>query len=310
MGRADATHFEGEGRRSQTRKEYDMTTRSWFAVIAGQQTGPYSDEQLHDLISQGRVNRDSMVWCEGMQNWQRASDIPGLIPPSHMPPPIPSSGVLAIGMQQRTDSLATTATVGPLIGRTILVAICQFLIIPAPWVATAFYRWFVNHLRMPRGERMEFVGKAEDMWHVFMLSALCGYAGFIPIPFLSYLIMPLTAFLGLVLVRWFVSNLVADGRLLPLKFTGSYWPYLGWSLLLSLSFFTIIGWAWVGAAFMRWMCRNVSGTNTKIVFTASGWEYLWRTVLFGLSCAVLIPIPWTYHWYVRWFLSRMSLENR
>ena len=79
---------------------------------------------------------------------------------------------------------------------------------------------------------------------------------------------------------------------------------------MSLSFFTIVGWAWVGAAFMRWMCRKVEGTNSRILFTGTGWEYLWRTVVFGLSAAVIIPIPWTYHWYVRWFLSRLQMENR
>lgn len=287
-----------------------MTSRAWFAVIAGQQTGPYSDEQIQDLIKQGRVVRDTMVWCEGMSNWCKATEVQGLVPSSHMPPPIPPPPLGFIQSPTSQNCLATTAKVGPLAGRTLLVAICQFLIIPIPWVATDFYKWFVERLQLPRGERLAFIGKPEDMWHVFMLAALCGYAGFIPIPFLPLLLTPLTAFLGLLLVRWFVSNLTADGRALPLRFAGSYWPYVGWTALGMVSFYTIVGWAWVYAAFMRWMCRNVEGTNTKIVFTGTGLEYLWRTVVFGLSAAVIIPIPWTYHWYVKWFLSRLSLENR
>lgn len=286
-----------------------MTTRSWFVSISGQQTGPYLGEQLRDLITQGRVHRDTMVWSEGMPNWCKAADVPGLIPSSLLPPPMPKV-TRPDGGFASVNCLATTAGVGPLIGRTLLVAICKFLIIPAPWVATGFYKWFVDHLRLPQGTRMAFIGRPEDMWPVFMLSALCGYAGFIPIPFLPYLIIPLTAFLQLLIVRWFVSHLTADGRALPLKFTGSYWSYLGWNALLMLSYWTIVGWAWVGAAYMRWTCRHVEGTNTRIVFTGTGLEYLWRTVVFGLSAAVIIPIPWTYHWYVRWFMSRFSLENR
>lgn len=67
-----------------------MTPRTWFAVTEGQQSGPYSDAQIQDLIAQGRVVRDSMVWCEGMTNWLKAADVPGLIPSSHMPPPVPA----------------------------------------------------------------------------------------------------------------------------------------------------------------------------------------------------------------------------
>jgi hypothetical protein len=77
-----------------------------------------------------------------------------------------------------------------------------------------------------------------------------------------------------------------------------------------LSVITVIGWAWVITAWMRWICRNVAGTRREIVFGATGWQVLWRTVLFGLGCALLIPIPWAMRWYATWYVSRFALVER
>ena len=87
------------------------------------------------------------------------------------------------------------------------------------------------------------------------------------------------------MVRWFVANISSRRTTrCPLTFTGSPWVYVGWYLLAFVSIITIIGWAWVMTAWMRWMCRNIDGTRREITFNASGWEVLWRTLLFGLGC--------------------------
>jgi hypothetical protein len=54
--------------------------------------------------------------------------------------------------------------------------------------------------------------------------------------------------LALLIVRWFCTNITWEGQTEPLRFTGGYWPMLGWSVLLPLSVITIIGWAWVATA--------------------------------------------------------------
>src|ERR1700682_1668628 len=91
---------------------------------------------------------------------------------------------------------------------------------------------------------------------------------------------------------------------------GNVVTYVGWYVLMFVSFITIIGWAWVITAWMRWICRNVAGTRREIVFGATGWQVLWRTVLFGLGGALLIPIPWVMRWYATWYVSRFALVER
>jgi GYF domain 2/Protein of unknown function (DUF3039) len=57
---------------------------SWFYVDAGLQNGPVSDSQLDELLRSGKISPTTMVWREGMSNWQplnigRAAGQPGLI---------------------------------------------------------------------------------------------------------------------------------------------------------------------------------------------------------------------------------------
>ena len=69
-----------------------MSNRSWFYASGGQQQGPYPEAQLRDLITRGMVSADTLVWTEGMSGWQRAGDIPGLVPGGSAPPSIPHPG--------------------------------------------------------------------------------------------------------------------------------------------------------------------------------------------------------------------------
>jgi hypothetical protein len=45
----------------------------WFYVDSGKQVGPYRQDQILSLIRSGRILRNSMVWQEGMSDWQQAS---------------------------------------------------------------------------------------------------------------------------------------------------------------------------------------------------------------------------------------------
>ena len=111
-------------------------------------------------------------------------------------------------------------------------------------------------------------------------------------------------------LRWMVANISSEGRQLPLNFAGSPWTYVGWYLLLHVSVATIIGWAWVMTAWMRWICRNVDGTRRDIMFNADGWEILWRAVVAVLCMVLIIPIPWATAWYYRWYVSQFALVER
>ena len=45
----------------------------WYYTLNEQQQGPVSQEQLGSLLQQGTLNADSMVWREGMADWQPLS---------------------------------------------------------------------------------------------------------------------------------------------------------------------------------------------------------------------------------------------
>lgn len=285
-----------------------MTDRLWYFAVGGNRQGPISDEQLHGKISSGEIRADTLVWHSGLSDWTKAGDIPGLIGPGA--PPVPRSTPPAVvdGGQEGMP-LATTVGTWGLFGRVVLVVIGSLLVIPTPWVMTSFYRWFVPQLELPNGKRVTFAGNAGDIWYIFMLAALLGYAGLIH-QGLPFLLIPLNALFNFMIVRWLIGNLRWDGQSEPLRFVGSYWGLLGWLALLWVSVLSIIGWAWVTTAMTRWMCRNIEGSGEQLSFVASGWGVLWRFVVFTIACIFIIPIPWMLAWLTRWMISQLHLSPR
>lgn len=275
---------------------FPPVARTWYVLIAGQQSGPYPEEQLRDWVVRGQVAGDALICSEGMTEWVKAGEFFGRTATS--------------GGRFSSQPMEFVAGVGALFGRTLLLIFGILLVIPAPWAITYFYQWFIAHLRLPRVSRLEFTGTPGDKWIICIILALGGYIGAFKNPAFQLVPLFLQPYLSLLLVRWVVGKLTADGRPLPLRFTGGYWRFFGWYLLIVLSMFTIIGWAWVIAANMRWVCRQVEGTNTQVTFTGTGLEILWRTFVFVFSAIVIIPIPWTLHWYTRWFMRQFSLESR
>jgi membrane protease subunit (stomatin/prohibitin family) len=61
--------------------------------INGQNMGPYTLQQLQQMIQSGQINKDTYVWKQGMQNWELAGNVQelsalfGAVPPP--PPPMP-----------------------------------------------------------------------------------------------------------------------------------------------------------------------------------------------------------------------------
>jgi hypothetical protein len=111
-------------------------------------------------------------------------------------------------------------------------------------------------------------------------------------------------------LKWLIANIASNGQPLGLSFSGSFWGYLGWNVLAVLSIFTIIGWAWVYTAQLRWICRHIEGTRREAVFKASGLEYLWRCLVTAIACSFIIPIPWVLRWMMRWHASQIELVER
>lgn len=287
-----------------------MADRSWFFALQGQQHGPYPEAQLRQFIAAGTITAETLVWTEGMANWQKAGDTPGLFSGAWAAPAVPRSGVPPMTAGANGGGpLSIDLPIWSFLGRSLLFVIGLLLVIPAPWVATSLYRWFASRTHVPGRPNFAFTGQVGDIWYVFVAMGLMSYSGAAG-NYAELIAIPAQAFLSWLTVRWVAANLSSNGQPLPIAFTGSAPGYIGWNLLGSLSFITIIGWAWVITAGMRWICRNVSGTRREIVFNATGWQMLWRTLMFGLGCALLIPIPWVLRWYTGWFVSQFALMER
>jgi GYF domain 2 len=288
-----------------------MPDRSWFFASQGQQQGPYPDSQLRDLIAKGIVTASTLVWSEGMADWQKAGDIPGLFSGYSGPPPVPGSRrPLASAGSAGGGSLSVDLELWPLLGRSIVFGIGLLLVVPAPWVATSFYRWMMSRINVPGRPNLAFTGEVGDIWYVFVAIGLITDIGFFHIPFLHYILIVVQAVLSWMTVRWICAKLSSNGRPLSLSFDGSALGYVGWQLLTMLAAITIIGWAWVAVLWMRWNCKNVGGTQRDILFNATGLEMLWRTIVCAIGCVFLIPIPWVLRWYMTWYVSQFELAER
>jgi hypothetical protein len=289
-----------------------MSDRSWFYASQGQQQGPYPEIQLRDLIARGAVAADTLVWSEGMAGWEKAGDIPGLFSGASAPPRLPRSDGLPDGAdgQPGGGPLSIDVDVWELLWRTLLLWIGCLFVIPVPWLAVMYCRWMVSRLQVPQHRQLDFTGKPMDLWWFFAAVGLAIAVEVAGIHSLNVLMLLIQVALYWFFLKWFVANISADGQPLSIAFRGSFWTYLGWYLLTIISVLTIIGWAWVTAAWIRWICRHIDGTRREVVFNGSGWEVLWRTVVFSFLAGLIIPIPWVLAWYTRWYASQFALVER
>ena len=64
----------------------------WHIAKDGQTTGPFSKAKLGRMVSDGTLSRDSWVWTQGQDGWQKAMDVPELAQLfTVMPPPPPGA---------------------------------------------------------------------------------------------------------------------------------------------------------------------------------------------------------------------------
>jgi hypothetical protein len=289
-----------------------MSNRSWFYASNGQQQGPYPEAQLRDLITRGMVGADTLVWTEGMSGWQRAGEIPGLVPGGSAPPsfarpgdPAPMAGSYSGG------PLSIDFEILEFVWRSLVLVIGLIFIIPGPWVVVWYTKWIVSCVKVPGRPNLGFVGEAMTIvpWYFGAAVILIGVA-LTGIEWLGNLVNIGQLVLYWLFLKWFIANLSSNGQPLGLSFSGSVWAYIGWSILAVISVITIVGWAWVYVAWLRWFCRNIQGTRREVLFIGSGLEFLWRALVAVIGFVFIIPIPWVYRWMLQWLASQTVLAER
>jgi hypothetical protein len=295
-------------------QEINMSNRLWFYASNGQQQGPFPEVQLRDLITRGTVRPDTLVWTEGMSGWQRAGEIPGLVPDGSGPPSIQQPGgppPMGASGSYSGGPLSIDFEILEFVWRSLVLLLGLIIVIPAPWVLVWYIKWIVPGVHVPGRPNMSFEGEAMTIvpWFFGLVVLLIG-VGMIGSELLSNLMILVQMAFYWLFLKWFIANLASSGQPLGLSFSGSVWAYLGWAILAAISVITIIGWAWVYVAWLRWFCRNIQGTRREVLFIGSGLEFLWRAIVAAVASIFIIPIPWVYRWMSQWLASQTVLAER
>ena len=73
-------------------------TFQYFVAVNGQQAGPFALAVLQQMQMSGTFSAASMVWRQGIAEWQTAGSLPELVQvfaasaPPPLPPPMPQAG--------------------------------------------------------------------------------------------------------------------------------------------------------------------------------------------------------------------------
>jgi hypothetical protein len=250
-----------------------------------------------------------------MAGWQRAGEIPGLFSSASSgplgPPAVPRSSVpLANSGGYGSGALSIDFGIWDFTWRSLVLLIGLVFVIPAPWVMLMYFQWIVSCVHVPQRPNLAFTGKLIDLMWFYAWVVLFIVATWTQSQLLNLAVTVAEFVLYFLLIKWFVANLSSNGQALGLRFTGSPWGFIGYSLLAAIAVLTIIGWAWVYVAQIRWMCRHIEGTRREIFFNATGLEFLWRSLVMLITCVFIIPIPWMYRWFASWLASQTVLVER
>lgn len=199
------------------------------------------------------------------------------------------------------------------LGWGLLYILSAIFFIPLAWGLAALFRWIIRELSFSDGRRAEFEGRGIELFWYFIIyivvAILLSVFGYF-VPSLSIvfqlLLFPIGLYLDFIILQWLINNVrMNDDQYL--EFNGEILPFIGWLLLSIISIITIIGWAWVYAAFIRWIAKKTNVGLDYFEFNGSGLEILWRCIVVGIASMFIIPIPWVTVWYIKWLVSETSL---
>jgi GYF domain 2 len=78
-------------------EEFSMRSMSWYYERGGEPVGPVSEAEFSGLIAEGSITPATLVWREGMANWQAHGELPLSIAPSARPSLAAPEAPIAVG---------------------------------------------------------------------------------------------------------------------------------------------------------------------------------------------------------------------
>ena len=294
-----------------------MSNRSWFYASSGQQQGPYPEAQLRDLITRGTVGADTLVWTEGMSGWQRAGDIPGLVPGGSGPPSFPQPGgpppvaaAVTPAELRRRCAVDRCRPFGPPLaqpgvhhrhragdsvplGRNLVLSLDRLPALRAGPAEPRLHRPAPRYLvRLHCDRRFDLCGLGRPLLPAISLDSDSGRAvldGHSLVRFESQLQRPAASDRLQRQRVWAMSA----GKCCCNRPSSPLSAGPGWS---------------------RPGCAGSAATSTARSARSSssrrGLEVLWRTIVFVIACIFIIPIPWVLRWYAQWYASQFALAER
>ena len=118
-------------------------TQQWYYTLNGNRHGPVTSAQLKQLAQTNQLSSTDLVWKHGMQEWQQACKINGLIPSAppisaipispqyEMPPSMPlSSNIMSNLFSNLTSPLASQIWIKAISGAGLFFVLIGLL---SPW---------------------------------------------------------------------------------------------------------------------------------------------------------------------------------
>jgi hypothetical protein len=198
-------------------------------------------------------------------------------------------------------------------------------IVGAPIGLRYLFQWFTRHLSLGSGTTFMFTGTSRGLCG--FLSAIAGVtfvqrildralelSGDEESLLLALLALALMlggqavgAFIQLRMLQWQCSNTRASSGV-AISCVAPVAGFVGRELVVFLSIFTIIGWAWTTAWFARWLASHLRAEGRTVRFRGTGGQILWRSIVAVLASIPIVSIPWVIAWSYRWGVSQLEIE--